>query len=121
MKSQMGQFTRLLALNWRKCPWIREQTPRFMLSEMREEIEEVEAELYGKDRRRLEEELGDVAWDYFNLLIILEKTRGVKMRNVFSSLMKKVRHRKPYLFEKGSVTTDEAVRIWKKQKAKERK
>lgn len=121
MKKQMKQFLELLDLNWRKCPWIREQTMEFMLGEMREEIEEVEAELARGNRKKLEEELGDIAWDYFNLLMLAEKKKGVKMSNVFSRMMKKVKHRKPYLFSGKRLDTAEAVRIWKKQKAKEKK
>ncbi|MDD5337537.1 MAG: MazG nucleotide pyrophosphohydrolase domain-containing protein [Candidatus ainarchaeum sp.] len=119
MRKRMTQFLDLLELNWKKCPWIREQSPEFMLSELEKEVEEVRAELKSGDKKKLEHELGDIGWDYFNLLVLAERKKGVKMKDVFLGLMKKVRHRKPYLFKKGKVSTDEAVKIWKKQKKKE--
>jgi NTP pyrophosphatase (non-canonical NTP hydrolase) len=121
MRSTFERFLALLRLNWKKCPWIREQTAEFLLSEMEEEIGEARAELRKGDRKKLADELGDIAWDYFNLLMVAEKKHGVPMKSVFSAMMKKVRHRKPYLFRKKPVDTKEAVRIWKKQKAKEKR
>lgn len=120
MKEKMDEFLDLLKLNWKKCPWIKVQTMEFMLNEMEKEIKEVRAELKTGSKKQLEEELGDIAWDYFNLLVLAEKKKKIRMKNVFARLMKKVKHRKPYLFEKETLSVEESVWVWKQQKAKEK-
>ena len=52
------------------------------LGEMKKELEEVKEEI---DRNRLcylEDELGDVLWDYLNLLVCLEGERGISLAGV---------------------------------------
>ncbi len=121
MEKTMSEFLQILELNRKRCPWLKEQTMEYMLKEMKKEIREVEEALEHGDLENLEEELGDIAWDYFGLLTVAEFRKNADARRVFKKLMEKVRHRKPYLFEEGHVGTEEAVRIWKAQKAKEKR
>lgn len=52
------------------------------LAEIKKEVDEVVEEL-PKDRLRyLEDELGDVLWDYLNAILSLEKDKGVKLESV---------------------------------------
>lgn len=119
MEKTMSDFLKILELNRKRCPWLKEQTMEYMLKEMKKEIKEAEEAIRKGDKENLEEELGDIAWDYFGLLTVAEFGKKADSKKVFKKLMEKVRHRKPYLFEKGHIDTKEAVRIWKEQKAKE--
>ena len=63
------------------------------LGEMVKELQEVEEEI---DRDRLcylEDELGDVLWDYLNLLVCLEGERGVSLRRVAQRAVAKYEER----------------------------
>jgi NTP pyrophosphatase (non-canonical NTP hydrolase) len=50
---------------------------------LRKEIEEVEVEIKNGSERSLAEELGDVLWDYLNLVKCLEEERGIFFQDVF--------------------------------------
>ncbi|VVB98179.1 MazG nucleotide pyrophosphohydrolase domain protein [uncultured archaeon] len=119
MKKTMSEFLEILELNKKRCPWLRVQSMEYMMEEMKKEIREVEEALEKGDMENLEEELGDIAWDYFGVLTIAELSGKADAKRVFKKLMKKVRHRKPYLFEEKHISVEESVRVWKQQKAKE--
>lgn len=61
--------------------------------EMKKEIEEVEEELEVNRKCYLEEELGDVLWDYFNLLYNLEVEGKVELSEVFRRALQKYEER----------------------------
>ena len=63
------------------------------LSEIKKEIDEVNAELAENRHCYLEDELGDVLWDYLNILLSLEKERGIKVENVLQRACKKYEER----------------------------
>ena len=52
------------------------------LSEMKNEIAEVCAELSSGRQCYLEDELGDVLWDYLNVMAALEKSHGISVEKV---------------------------------------
>ena len=63
------------------------------LEEIEKEIAEVHEEL-GRERwNHLEDELGDVLWDYINLLINLEEEGRIDFIRVFSRAVRKYRER----------------------------
>lgn len=49
---------------------------------LKKEIEEVELELEDGNERLLAEELGDVLWDYLNLVKCLEDEKGISFQDV---------------------------------------
>lgn len=59
------------------------------LNEIRKELIEVEEELTEERNCYLEDELGDVLWDYLNILLMLEKERNIKTASVLSRACKK--------------------------------
>lgn len=63
------------------------------LVEIRKELVEVEQELDSGRLCNLEYELGDVLWDYLNLLVALEKEQGINTESVFLRASKKYEQR----------------------------
>lgn len=63
------------------------------LSEIKKEIEEVVEELPKNRVCYLEDELGDVLWDYINIVLALEKETDVKVDHVISRACKKYEER----------------------------
>ena len=63
------------------------------LSEIKKEIDEVNTELSQNRICYLEDELGDVLWDYINALVALEKERGISVENVLGRACKKYEER----------------------------
>ncbi len=59
------------------------------LLEIGKELEEVKAELSSGRQPHLEEELGDVLWDYLNLLTSLEKEGKIDLEKVFERAVTK--------------------------------
>ncbi|MFM2484340.1 MazG nucleotide pyrophosphohydrolase domain-containing protein [Celerinatantimonas yamalensis] len=63
------------------------------LAEIKEEVDEVVEEL-PKDRLcYLEDELGDVLWDYLNAVLSLEKEKGVKLESIIQRACRKYEER----------------------------
>lgn len=57
------------------------------------ELNEVEEELAADSKTLLEEELGDVLWDYFNLLLCLQEEQRVDIDQVFATAVSKFNER----------------------------
>ncbi|QDF29384.1 MazG nucleotide pyrophosphohydrolase domain-containing protein [Halarcobacter anaerophilus] len=63
------------------------------LNELKSEVDEV-LEEYEKNRNCfLEDELGDILWDYLNILIAVNKEKDIDIKSVFSRALKKYTQR----------------------------
>jgi len=63
------------------------------LAEMKKELAEVEEEIPLDRICYLEDELGDVLWDYLNMLLCLEKEKNISAHNVFKRAHQKYEER----------------------------
>ena len=63
------------------------------LLEIPKELDEVKAEIESGRQPHLEEELGDVLWDYLNLLTALESEGRIALAKVFERATLKYRER----------------------------
>ncbi len=52
------------------------------IEEIQKEIQEVAEEILLDRKPYLEDELADVLWDYLNLVLALEKEKGIKLEDV---------------------------------------
>lgn len=89
----MAELTQLLSIVRRKNK-IDQQNEWFngsdtYLLEIPKELEEVKAEIDSGRQPHLEEELGDVLWDYLNLLTSLEKEGKIDLEKVFERAVTK--------------------------------
>ncbi len=60
---------------------------------LRTEIEEVTEEIPKRRRVYLEDELGDVLWDYLNILLCLESEADISIPSVLSRALRKYEER----------------------------
>ena len=72
------------------------------LGEIRKELDEVVDEMDGDRQCYLEDELGDVFWDYLNLLYSLEGEGRIDLAQVFERALSKYKERVDTLVEGGS-------------------
>ena len=63
------------------------------LNEIKSEVREVEEEMEAGRSCFLEDELGDVLWDYLNLLQSLENEKQIKLERVFERSFEKYSER----------------------------
>ncbi|CAM3652322.1 MazG nucleotide pyrophosphohydrolase domain-containing protein [Parendozoicomonas haliclonae] len=59
------------------------------LDEIKKEVDEVAEEVHAGRRCYLEDELGDVLWDYLNLVICLEQEQGISAERVIERAIAK--------------------------------
>lgn len=82
----MGNFEKLLEIARRKSAFDQTNTwysgSETYLSELRAEIDEVVEEIPKNRTCYLEDELGDVLWDYLNTVLALEKESGITVESV---------------------------------------
>ncbi len=62
-------------------------------AEIKKEIDEARAEAGSGRTCYLEDELGDILWDYLNILIALEKEHGITTESVLERACKKYKER----------------------------
>lgn len=72
-------------------PWY--SGSQLYLTEMKNEVDEVVEEIPKHRRCYLEDELGDVLWDYFNAILSLEKEAGVTLDSIIARACRKYEER----------------------------
>ncbi len=82
------------------------------LDEIRKELAEVEEEISAGRICYLEDELGDVLWDYLNLLLCLEEEKKISVAAVFERSLTKYEER---------ISGIEAGLPWVETKAKQQR
>ncbi|EID0034552.1 nucleotide pyrophosphohydrolase [Vibrio alginolyticus] len=93
----MKEFDMLLRIVERKAefdqtnPW--SNGSETYLAEMKKEIDEVSEEISKNRQCYLEEELGDVLWDYLNVLTAIKKEQGICLKAVLTRAIKKYEER----------------------------
>ncbi len=89
---------------------------KIYLEEMQNEIKEMEEELKKDNSVYLEDELGDIFWDYLNLIYSLEKEWYILKENIFTRCKEKFWERVTALED---WRTWEEIKLKQKQKLKE--
>ncbi|KID57137.1 nucleotide pyrophosphohydrolase [Pseudoalteromonas luteoviolacea] len=82
------------------------------LSALKDELAEVLEEIPKQRICHLEDELGDILWNYLNIILALEKESGVDMHSVLNRAVKKYEQR---------VSTIEQGGSWQRVKEKQKK
>lgn len=103
------------------CPWDRAQTIVTMLKCIKEEAGEVCEAIENADHENLKEELGDVLFQVVMIAQIAKENKLFSMDEVLKGIDHKIRSRHTWVFGKDKAKTpEEAIAIWKKNKAKEK-
>ena len=103
------------------CPWDREQSIASMLEFIESEVHEVRVAIENGDHKNLREELGDVMFQLIMLAQIAKENGYFDMDNVINDINKKVIDRHTWVFGDDKVeTAQEAIALWRKNKAKEK-
>lgn len=103
------------------CPWDREQTILSMMQCIKEESDEVCQAIKNGDHENLKEELGDVLFQIVMIAQIAKEHKYFTMDQVLKEISKKIVSRHTWVFGKDKAKTpQEAIAMWKKNKAKEK-
>jgi len=101
------------------CPWDKEQTHLSILPNMTEECGEAVEAIQSGDTAAMCEELGDVLLQVVFHAKIAEKEGSFNFDDIVSMLSKKLVDRHTHVFgEDMAVTSEDAIKIWKANKAK---
>ncbi len=103
------------------CPWDREQTIASMLEFIESEVHEVRVAIENGDHENLREELGDVMFQLIMVAQIAKENKYFDMDDVIKDIDIKIRERHTWVFGDDKVeTAEEAIALWRKNKAKEK-
>ncbi|MCL2188628.1 MAG: nucleotide pyrophosphohydrolase [Defluviitaleaceae bacterium] len=103
------------------CPWDKKQTHESMKPYLLEEAREVIDAIDTGDMRALQEELGDVLLQVIFHSKLAEKAGAFTLQDVISTLCEKLIRRHSHVFgDDIAVTEEEVLRIWAKNKQKEK-
>ena len=103
------------------CPWDREQTIASMLEFIESEVHEVRVAIENGDHENLREELGDVMFQLIMVAQIAKENGYFDIDDVIKDIDIKIRDRHTWVFGDDKVeTAEQAIALWKKNKAKEK-
>ena len=104
------------------CPWDRKQTIKSMKKHLLEEAEEVAQAIDLEDDENLAEEIGDLIFTLILITQIASEDGRFDMGEVLEKNAEKIISRHTWVFgDDKAETPEEAVELWLKNKAKERK
>lgn len=103
------------------CPWDKSRTLLSLQKDFAEEADEVLAALKNEDDANLKEELGDVLFNILLMTTIAEEEKRFTLKAVLEGVTEKIVSRHTWVFGDDKATTpEEAIAMWKKNKAKEK-
>ena len=105
------------------CPWDQEQKPEGILSDLVEEVYELQW-AYAQDRQtEIREELGDVVFVLvFALKLLQEEQPDLTLDRIISEVHEKITRRHPHVFGNDVARTkEEGLAHWNRMKAQEGK
>ena len=112
----MKEFNQLLEIAKRKTQFDKGNSwsngANTYLADIKEEVDEVLEELPKSRQCYLEDELGDILWDYLNVLTSLEKEQGIDAQAVLARACQKYEER---------VSGIESGKAWSDIKEKQKK
>ena len=103
------------------CPWQKQQTHQTLIPYLIEESDEFINSIKNNDHENMREELGDLLLQIMLHAEITKEKHLFSISEVIEELNKKIKLRHPYIFKKKeNVSVEEAQRIWKNLKSKNR-
>lgn len=120
MKESVDEFLDAVDKSVKNCPWTIKQPLQTYVDGVIEEANEIKQAIEKKDYENLKEEIGDLLWDAIILAHLAQRDGHFDTKEVLQSAIKKMKHRKPYIFTGEKVTVEEAQQIWKDAKAEEK-
>lgn len=103
------------------CPWDAQQTYETLLKCVREEAQEIEEAVTKNDILNLEEEVGDLLITLLMISEIAEEKGDFTVKSVLKKASEKLVERHTWVFgEDKAATAEEALELWKKNKAKKK-
>tara|TARA_Y100000589_G_scaffold328632_1_gene373168 strand:+ start:917 stop:1759 length:843 start_codon:yes stop_codon:yes gene_type:complete len=104
------------------CPWQKSQTHKKLIPYLLEECYELIDAINNEDRLNTIEELGDILFQVMLHSEIGYENNEFSIEDIILFLNNKIKARTPYVFdEKRRISIDEAEKIWKTIKQKEKK
>jgi uncharacterized protein YabN with tetrapyrrole methylase and pyrophosphatase domain len=103
------------------CPWDRDQDFDSFLPNLREELEEVEAAVRGRDPKNLCEEIGDLIFNLIFLARLAKEEGWFTIEDSLVSIRDKIVRRHPHVFgDANCETPEEVLDQWNRIKDKEK-
>lgn len=104
------------------CPWDRKQTIASMVEHLDEEAKEVQQAIDKQDHKNLEEELGDLLFQIIMIAQIAKEEGKFDIHDSLARIEHKIRSRHTWVFGEDKATTpEEALALWQRNKAQEKK
>jgi len=106
-----------VGLNLDRSLWAKQQGTRGWSKLILDEAQEI---IEAQSPEHIGEELGDILWNTLTCIRVLEQEGGSPMEEIFLGIAKKIRYRKPWIFEDRvtALSPEEENKLWDKQKEK---
>jgi uncharacterized protein YabN with tetrapyrrole methylase and pyrophosphatase domain len=113
---ELLQIVRKILSDEGGCFISNKDTFKTQLSQIREELTELEEAINHNDKEEINEELGHVLFDVIYLAIQGEKSKKVDLEKVFKELNWSMKYRFPHVFEGIKCETEEEIKKLRKER-----
>lgn len=118
---KLSELFELLQRDRKLSHFSKDLTLATRLKEIKDEVKELEVEVKLNNNEKIIEELGDVLWETFSLMILAEDEARGTADQIADSALAKLKRRKPFILENRMIQTkDEELMIYAKAKSKEK-
>lgn len=121
MKNIFEKFYEMLKLDREKSSFSNSHSLEEKIGFLKSELDEVYEALENDDIENLKEELGDVLWVLLSVMVVTEEKNLFSIKDVMKDSIKKLKRRKPWIFEEGEMKSiEEELELWNENKRKEK-
>lgn len=120
-EDKLSQLFNLLQKDRKLSHFSKDLTLATRLKEIKDEVEELEVEVKANNDEKIIDELGDVLWETFSLMILAEDEGRGTSKQIIQSAIDKLSRRKPFILEnKVMETKEEELNLYQKAKQLEK-
>ncbi|MFH1440263.1 MAG: MazG nucleotide pyrophosphohydrolase domain-containing protein [Candidatus Woesearchaeota archaeon] len=120
MKGEIIKLIEAIDKNIEYCEWVKSHNTDSYFKELYSEITELQKAIENNDIDNIKEELGDVLWDLVMLIRISENEFNIDSKEIVNDIIKKIKRRKPHVFDGKILSIEETKKNWKEAKKKEK-
>ncbi len=116
MEKWLKELMEMIQKNDEYDPWIDNVDLSEALKTVEEELQELKESLENDEMEGMVEEIGDLIWTAMLLILVAKRSMEIDPEDVVLRLKKKMKARKPYIFEGYKPSLGVARKIWKEAK-----
>ena len=120
MKKRFQELYESLKQDREHSEWSRQHSLETRFRDLQDEVEELGEAIENKGNHEIKDEFGDVLWDLMSCAIIAEDMGMLSLKDVIEHANKKLKRRKPWVFNGKKLSLEDEKREYQEIKGMEK-